>query len=269
LANNKTTRSRFLRLYILCALCSFVYFPINIWIFYANAQGEMQPFSWTRIHHPTAYSWNSAVMVPNNGELLWDRYVWLAGGALVFILFGFGRDAIKMYRDTLLSLGFGKIFPDLIPGERSSVMASMSSMGSKAKVLWGKRKGSETSTSFAGTKAHSLGSTTDDEMSPRKTSFVLETIVETRARAQDGEQKHNTRDGSWDRFTKRFREASATPNPPKEPSDHFIVTQVENQQRVEATISSEPDWRTRRSTGAGGDGQVLVHKEVRQNSETA
>ncbi|KAF2208467.1 hypothetical protein CERZMDRAFT_19034, partial [Cercospora zeae-maydis SCOH1-5] len=142
LANNQTTKSRFFRLYALCALCTLAYFPLHVYTIYATIGDDgLGPFSWNDVHHPTAYSWDAAVMVPSNGHIMWDRYIWLAGGIVIFMIFGFGKDAVRMYREALLTCGFGKICPSLKDGSpRASLATTMTSVSSKARMLFSKNR---------------------------------------------------------------------------------------------------------------------------------
>lgn len=65
--------------------------------------------------------------------VLYDRWANLACGALVFLFFGLGRDAKNMYREWLVKIGLGRLFPVLaVPdGKGSSPRGAVSTDGSK------------------------------------------------------------------------------------------------------------------------------------------
>ncbi|KAF1822839.1 fungal pheromone STE3G-protein-coupled receptor, partial [Dissoconium aciculare CBS 342.82] len=111
LTHHDTNKSRFLRLYLLCAICIMGIFPLEVYIDYLAISAGLLSFDWTQTHYPTAYEWNSIVFIPSGGAILFDRYIWLAGGLLIFLTFGFGRDATKTYRELLVRLGLARFFP--------------------------------------------------------------------------------------------------------------------------------------------------------------
>ncbi|KAI7408359.1 hypothetical protein KC328_g96 [Hortaea werneckii] len=76
LAHNDTTKSRFLRLYILCIALN-------------------------------------KSLTSGNGKIVFDRFIWLGCGIMVFLTFGFGKEAVGMYRNGLLAVGLGRLFPGL------------------------------------------------------------------------------------------------------------------------------------------------------------
>lgn len=108
---HNTTRARFTRLYVLCAVCVGGMFPLEIFLDAITIAQGLTGFDWQRTHHPTEYDWNSAVLIRSDGVILFDRYIWLAGGLTVFLTFGFGHDAMKLYREFFLVLGLGRVFP--------------------------------------------------------------------------------------------------------------------------------------------------------------
>ncbi|GIZ48159.1 hypothetical protein CKM354_001123200 [Cercospora kikuchii] len=278
LANNQTTRSRFLRLYALCALCTLAYFPLHVYTFYATIGNDgLGPFSWNDVHHPTAYSWDAVVMVPSDGNILWDRYIWLAGGIVIFMIFGFGKDAVRMYRDVLLACGFGKIWPSLKEGSpRASPATTMSSVGSKARMFFSKNRKDSMSTSptTLGSFDSASKSVTDSEPSPKKMSF-LETINEGRGSNQQNQYTATTspptKEKPWNRLTAHFKK-DRSPAMRSNSNDHFVLSQISTPQNVQSNVVAEPVSPTMAShirSQSRGDGDVLIRKEIRQNSETA
>jgi pheromone a factor receptor len=155
LTHHDTNKSRFLRLYLLCAICIMGIFPLEVYIDYLAISAGLLSFDWTQTHYPTAYEWNSIVFIPSGGAILFDRYIWLAGGLLIFLTFGFGRDATKTYRELLVRLGLARFFPSLlrtgqtsspaVGGSSGAWMSSMtSSMSGKIRLIFPMRGGGST-----------------------------------------------------------------------------------------------------------------------------
>jgi pheromone a factor receptor len=75
------------------------------------------------------------VVLPST--VLYDRWINLACGFLIFIFFGMGRDAKGMYREWLVKVGLGKLFPVLLVDSRESSQRGVSTNNSKI-PLWRK-----------------------------------------------------------------------------------------------------------------------------------
>ena len=115
-------------------------------------------------------------MIPSNGTVIYDRWIPLGAGIMIFIFFGFGKEAVEMYRAGLLAVGLGKLFPSLQPGRRSSIAATISTINSKAKMLF-KRSSSGSDSTFTADSTISPTTSANDPVSP-KAHAVLETIRE-------------------------------------------------------------------------------------------
>lgn len=106
-------------------------------------------YSWNQIHGP---SWYKIIKVPTNGVVFFDRWTPIASAFMIFIFFGFGRDATRMYRIMGWYMGLGHCFPSVVrpldsnstvrPAHASSSTTLVGSIGSKAKMLFRKRKSS-------------------------------------------------------------------------------------------------------------------------------
>ena len=90
----------------------------------------MIPHSWTWIHGP---SWWDIILIPTNGEVTYDRWIQIGLEFIVFLFFGMGNDAVKMYRQWLVRVGFGKILPGLLNkrDRRPSIPSETGSFGSR------------------------------------------------------------------------------------------------------------------------------------------
>lgn len=136
------TKSRFMRLFCIAFIFILVALPVQFYVFYRNVAVAHVPYSWSAVHGP---SWWQIVMIPTGGAVQFDRWIWAGCGFLVFIFFGLGKDAVKMYRGWLVKLGFGNIFPSLVrdrTGSTSSLSrgSRMGSLSSMAKLVFRKRR---------------------------------------------------------------------------------------------------------------------------------
>ncbi|KAL9576529.1 MAG: hypothetical protein Q9212_007023 [Teloschistes hypoglaucus] len=100
-SNSNLTESRFQRLFFLSSALVLVYLPIQLYILYRNASVPLLPYSWELIH---GNSWSDIILVPSHGEVRFDRWIMIVVGIFVFVFFGTGNDATKMYRKWMLKL---------------------------------------------------------------------------------------------------------------------------------------------------------------------
>ena len=133
-SNSGLNKSRFLRLFFMCLVLTTLGVPVQFFILYKNCMNPMIPYSWSRIHGP---AWWDIILIPTNGSVTFDRWVQLAVGLTIFVFFGLGHDAMKMYRRCLVKLGFGKVFPSLLapthPSDRRpSILSETGSFSSRA-----------------------------------------------------------------------------------------------------------------------------------------
>ncbi|TIA77213.1 fungal pheromone STE3G-protein-coupled receptor [Aureobasidium pullulans] len=91
LASSNTTRSRFLRLFIIAFVFLNGITPLQIYILVDQVPPPgAKSFSFSTIHDPS--SWNSSVVMPST--VLYDRWTNLGCGLLIFFFFGLGKDAV-------------------------------------------------------------------------------------------------------------------------------------------------------------------------------
>lgn len=157
-----------------------------LYLLATRAAFSKEPFNWAESHSHTAYT--QIFFIPSHGQVFWDRWIWLATGVVVFIFFGFGREALGMYRSALLAVGMGRLLPALRrDASRRPTVSTLGSMSSKARLLF-KRKSSssagasrKTWTSSTATSqmtnSRRSDSTADEPVSPKTTTF-LEAILE-------------------------------------------------------------------------------------------
>lgn len=105
-------------------------------------------YSWSRIHNG---QWKNIEMVPIEGTVFFDRWTPVASGFMIFIFFGFGRDATRMYHTVFWYLGLGYCFPGIqpptgthsttpSPPHASTATTLVGSIGSRAKSLFSRQK---------------------------------------------------------------------------------------------------------------------------------
>ncbi len=109
-SNSNLTKSRFLRLFLLSMTLIAIMLPTQSYVLYQNSIVPLIPYSWDLVHGP---GWNQIFLVPAGGVALFDRWAQIAVGFAVFPFFGLGQDAQKLYRQGLLKMGFGRLFPCL------------------------------------------------------------------------------------------------------------------------------------------------------------
>ncbi|KAK5166322.1 a-factor receptor [Saxophila tyrrhenica] len=271
LASRNTNKSRFLRLYLICTIWILGSLPVQCYNMSVNAARlGRKAYSWSYVHR--AEAWNELVMVPSHGAILYDRWIWLASALVVFIFFGFGRDAISTYRTALVALGLGRVFPSLKSGPRAATPASTSSFSSKAKMLF-KRKSSASSFTSG-----SRGASAVEPLSPKSRTF-LDTIDE----AETADEKANNANpqASQAAFKKKgrqwspaslltsfsallqFGKAGQRQTPPAAPPNLSL-----QQSSVLSTISSavRSDSMSQQVRSISPD-EMVVRTEVRQASE--
>jgi pheromone a factor receptor len=132
-SNSNQTKSRFLRLFWMAFILIVVAFPTQIYVLYENSVIPMIPYSWVAIH---GSDWPTIELVPSGGTVLFDRWIQIGAGFVLFVFFGLGQDAKAMYRKWLIKVGFGRCFPFLcsqgrVKAQRWSATGSNSRFSTK------------------------------------------------------------------------------------------------------------------------------------------
>lgn len=147
-SHSKLNKTRFLRLFILSTTLIIIFLPIAIYVFTRNLEYPRHPFSWSAVHGP---DWSTIIVrVATQGNVNFDRWLNVGIGYAVFAFFGFGSDAMMMYRSWLLRLGLGHVFPKLNHPHLSSNRAGSSqtasnggksgSFSSRAKLIFHRKQ---------------------------------------------------------------------------------------------------------------------------------
>ena len=264
LANSNTNKSRFLRLYGLCVVCILGWFPIELYIVHENTLAPLGHYSWHEVHNSTMN--NDMVLVRSEGTIVYDRWIWLSGGVIIFLFFGFGRDAVAMYRSMLLSMGMERVFPSLKPDHRNTSNASaVSSFGSKIKFLF-TRKSSIGSYGNNSRSSHS-GSAVSSEISNDKMTFVDSFNADSGLIQRRDSRQTVKQTSVFGRLTSLFKWKPASKDQP----DHLPLapTGVQSTVRSNVTGGRQNSPIHASQPHSPGTESVMVRKEVKQASETA
>ncbi|KAJ5775427.1 uncharacterized protein N7511_000438 [Penicillium nucicola] len=111
-SSSNLSKSRFLRLFFLALSMLVAILPLQAYIVYADIRLSLpwHPFSWSKLHNG---NWSTIYRVPTHGVVFFDRWTPIASGFMIFIFFGFGRDATRMYRTACWYVGLGYCFPSI------------------------------------------------------------------------------------------------------------------------------------------------------------
>jgi pheromone a factor receptor len=156
-----TTKSRFVRLFIMALIFITAFLPYNLYVLYVQARISIDSYDWNTVH---GANWNTIIKVPTQGGVRWDRWVNIASGYLLFLLFGTGLEAHNSYKRMLCAVGLGKIFPSLsvvcksgssTPSSVTFVKGFASTCASKAKSYFS-MSDSATDTQSGSTRGDSI-----------------------------------------------------------------------------------------------------------------
>ncbi|KAL8999982.1 MAG: hypothetical protein Q9169_001227 [Polycauliona sp. 2 TL-2023] len=119
-STSKLTKSRFLRLFLLSSSLVLIYLPLQLYLLYTNTSVGLIPYSWKLIHD--RHAWMDIIMIPTHGFVPIERWISVVLGFFIFLFFGLGSDATKMYRKWWIKLRLGTNFPGLY-GPTSTLQA--------------------------------------------------------------------------------------------------------------------------------------------------
>ncbi|KAK0814177.1 a-factor receptor [Friedmanniomyces endolithicus] len=276
LTASNLSKTRFLRLYLFCIVLIITFVPLQAYTLSQNLSQAREAYSWSALHDPATF--REIYMMPSNGRVLPEAYIWLAGGFFIFIFFGLGKDAVAMYRAGLLALGVDKVFPGLKPGytpQRHSVSGTLGSLGSKARLMF--RREESVSSAWLSESEVSRTASVIDPASPKAVG-ALDTIDEHSAVAPsprrhafrstaDPEKAAGARQDRTSLITRLTSIFTRKRSPTQDGIALFNVSGAHG--AVHSNVSAS---RARASTDgheSTGGIEVIVRKEVRQSSETA
>ncbi|KAJ9192255.1 hypothetical protein DTO166G4_6291 [Paecilomyces variotii] len=120
-------KTRFLRLFCMASVMLLAILPTQAYVLYVDIQLSLpwHDYSFSRLHGP---GWNTIIKVATHGQSFFDRWIPIGGTLVLFIFFGFGKDATSMYRSILTKLGVNH----WLPVKSQSDIYSDKSMGSSS-----------------------------------------------------------------------------------------------------------------------------------------
>lgn len=143
LASSNSTKSRFLRLFLIAVILTLALIPVEIYVLLRDIPtSQFDAFSWSEIH--SKQTWNEIILMPST--VIFDRWLDVGVGFALFALFGCGRDAVGMYKSWAVMLGLGRIFPSLMKEKRPGTAGSGETFGSRARLFWRSKAGGSQAT---------------------------------------------------------------------------------------------------------------------------
>ncbi|CAG8422070.1 unnamed protein product [Penicillium salamii] len=158
-SSSNLSKSRFMRLFFLALSMLVCILPLQGFVVYTDITLALpwHPYSWSETH---GEDWSKIIKVPQGNKVFFDRWTPIVSGFMVFIFFGFGHDATRMYRTIFWCLGLGYCFssverPATTPSQATSPGAEsgttlVGTITSSAKSFFS-RKGSTSTFLTAGT----------------------------------------------------------------------------------------------------------------------
>ncbi|KAL1860164.1 a-factor receptor [Paecilomyces lecythidis] len=130
-------KTRFLRLFCMASVMLLAILPTQAYVLYVDIQLSLpwHDYSFTRIHGP---QWNEIIKVATHGQSFFDRWIPIGGTIVLFVFFGFGKDATSMYRSIFTKLGVDRWLPAKSHSgiySDKSTSSSASRMGKLGKML--------------------------------------------------------------------------------------------------------------------------------------
>lgn len=169
-----------MRLYFLCIVYIAISIPLEAYILYINSSVATGSYSWSATH--SSKNWKQIIMTKTNGNVLYDRWIPVAFGLLVFIFFGFGKEAVSMYNAGLRAVGLGRLCACASRERIALSTGSANSWSSKARALLKRKRSSSTSTWIGGFTSSPSSTVTDTEVS--KDVVYLNSIPEMSSAAE-------------------------------------------------------------------------------------
>ena len=137
-SNSNLTKNRFLRLFFMSLIMVAILFPVEVYVLYDQATHTSLAYSWDLVH---SEHWGDIVLIPTGGNVVFEHWIQVVYGYIIFAFTGMGHDAQELYRKWLLYVGLGKIFPSLHQSRHqrrnlsTSQESNSSSFGSRARLI--------------------------------------------------------------------------------------------------------------------------------------
>ncbi|OQD80224.1 hypothetical protein PENANT_c038G01744 [Penicillium antarcticum] len=119
-SSSNLSKSRFLRLFFLALSMLLAILPLQAYVVYTDIHLSFpwHAYSWSKLHNK---NWSIIHRVATHGVVFFDRWTPVASGYMIFIFFGFGRDATRMYRAACWYIGLGSCFSSITAPADSNV----------------------------------------------------------------------------------------------------------------------------------------------------
>ncbi|KAF3916907.1 hypothetical protein ABW21_db0203088 [Orbilia brochopaga] len=95
--SNSRLDESFKRLYLLTALFTLIYYPTNIYGLIVFCMSPMLPYSWASVHDPSW--WGRIYKFPDTPAYQYQRWIKVVAAWILFVIFGRGGEATKIYWD--------------------------------------------------------------------------------------------------------------------------------------------------------------------------
>ncbi|KAH8148134.1 uncharacterized protein LAJ45_07898 [Morchella importuna] len=185
-----STKSRFMRLFVISTFMVSINFPIVLYIFYHNLQYPMVPYSWKLVH--STFGWDYVPYVKGT-SIQFDHWIPVLAGIVCFIFFGTGREASQICKEWFEFFGLGAQFTLL------KKMAPKKAEGSSSMSSWISGK------MFSSASSRVTNSTTDSNASrnrdsfsyPEMTSVITAEPTHIGSTASVGIVKRHNQEGIW------------------------------------------------------------------------
>lgn len=140
-ANSGLNKSRFFRLFFLSFIMVLAITPVQVYVVYVQVEASLpwHAFSFSNLHGD-GHRWSQITKVPTNGKVFYDRWTPIAAGFMIFIFFGCGRDASRIYRAVLRPFGLDRCFRPIQTSSTGSIPRDGSgSTSSRAQLISGNK----------------------------------------------------------------------------------------------------------------------------------
>lgn len=269
-----TTKSRFIRLFLICFILTCLVVPYSAYPFYSFCS-ELANLKWDEEWDKLNGNKKSIIlMFPSYGQVHIEKWGQVVIGYVVFFVFGTGTDAHNTYKKMLLALGLGRIFPSLYVMRESGTSTPSSFISART---WTSTYVSKAKSYFSknGSRMSSFGGSTFDN-SVRSNSVVLDNMDNAHLRSTsstDPVLPERTSPAANAPFLKRIFTRSARHQPILPMfSQRSRASETESEKAVVATVSegfSARAWASdaplsRRNSEPVG---VVVFREVHLDEE--
>ncbi|KAK8169967.1 pheromone A receptor-domain-containing protein [Phyllosticta citrichinensis] len=251
LSTSGTTKSRFLRLFIMATISVIVLLPSQSYVLYANTRPEGLRYSWAEVHNKY---WNQPVAVSTGGRLRFDRWIWLLSGLVNFLFFGLGVDAFAIYRKWLGAIGLHKL---CCCGARRPSILPLSSVSQQASVSKSRTGSSPSIRSrlTLGHKAYVVATTVDRSAAPKPQHAKKRSLFTFWRTSTDEECSRLTSNTATTTATTTTTTAPTTPHTP------------ETRDAIASSVPFPPNYSLRKpsaapSYGTDASGSTVIGSPV-------